>query len=127
VFNFAQTSYAILAMLSEPFWNAAPVRPANFRGQVRVDEERSKWMLRPSTSTMAYQAGSYDFREENGTWMVYDCRSGYAAALNGVRLVGLGLNEADDIAAVLNRVETQRAASRISSEGWNWPGVVAAA
>jgi hypothetical protein len=70
-------------------------------------------------------AGSYDFREENETWMVYDCRTGYAAALNGVRQVGLGLNEADDIAAVLNRVETQSAASAISSEGWNWTRVVA--
>jgi hypothetical protein len=31
----------------------------------------------------------------------------------------LGLNQADDIAAVLNRVEIQRAASRIANEEWN--------
>jgi hypothetical protein len=55
-------------------------------------------------------AGSYDFREENGMWTVYNCQSRCAAVLNGVGQVGLGLNEADDITAVLNRVEIQRAA-----------------
>jgi ABC-type transporter MlaC component len=35
-------------------------------------------------------AGSYDFREENGMWTVYNCQSGYAAVLNGVPQVGLG-------------------------------------
>jgi hypothetical protein len=57
-------------------------------------------------------APSYDVREESGTWTVYDCQSECAAALNGVLWVGLGLNEADDLAAVLSRVELQRFASR---------------
>ena len=57
-------------------------------------------------------APSYDFREESGTWTVHDRQSGCAAALNGVLQVGLGLNEADDLAAVLSRVELQRFASR---------------
>ncbi len=46
-------------------------------------------------------APSCDVREESGTWTVYDCQSGCAAALNGVLQVGLGLNEADDLAAVV--------------------------
>jgi hypothetical protein len=69
-------------------------------------------------------AGSYDFREENGMWTVYNCQSRCVAVLNGAPQVGLGLNEADDIAAVLNRVEIQRAASRIANEGWNSGGTL---
>ena len=61
---------------------------------------------------IAMRGPTYDFREEGGSWTVYDCQSGCAAALNGTRQVGLGLNEANDLAAVLNRVELQRVSSR---------------
>jgi hypothetical protein len=58
----------------------------------------------------------YDFREENGMWTVYNCQSGSAAVLNGVPQAGLGLNEADDLAALLNRVKSQQVASQIANE-----------
>ena len=65
---------------------------------------------------------AYDFREEGGMWTVYDCQSGCAAVINGVPQIGLGLNEADDLAAILNRVESQRIASRIANDAWEWTG-----
>jgi hypothetical protein len=65
---------------------------------------------------------AYDFREENGKWAVYNCESGCAAVLNGTPQVGLGLNEADDLTALLNRVATQRSASRIAHDPWEWTG-----
>lgn len=103
-----------------PLHRLAKLRRQIFGGAGRV---QSRCNIKNGRSA----AGSYDFREENGMWTVYDCRSGYAAALNGVPQVGLGLNEADDVAAVLNRVETRRVASRISSEAWHWPDVVSVA
>ena len=42
------------------------------------------------------------------TWTVYDRQNGCPATLNGIQQVCLGLNEADGLAAVLNRVEPQR-------------------
>jgi hypothetical protein len=58
---------------------------------------------------------AYDFREEDGLWTVYECESGRAAVLHGVPQTGLGLNEADDLAAVLNRVAIQQVTSRIAT------------
>jgi hypothetical protein len=63
---------------------------------------------------------TYDFLQEGGTWTVYNCESGSPAVLNGVPQIGLGLNEADALAAVLNRVEIQLAASRMANEAWEW-------
>jgi hypothetical protein len=57
---------------------------------------------------------AYDFREEHGKWTVYNCENGCAAVLNGTPQIGLGLNEADDLTALLNRVATQRFASLIA-------------
>jgi hypothetical protein len=67
-----------------------------------------------------WPATIYDFREEGGTWTVYDCQSGCPAILNGVSQVGLGLNEASDLAAVLNRVEIELEAARMANEPWEW-------
>lgn len=58
---------------------------------------------------------AYDFREEDGLWTLYECESGHAAVLHGVPQTGLGLNEADDLAAVLNRVAIQQVTSRIAT------------
>jgi hypothetical protein len=51
-------------------------------------------------------------------WTVYDCQSGSAAILNGVPQNGLGLNQADDLAALLNRVKIQQVASQIANDAW---------
>ena len=53
-------------------------------------------------------------------WSVYNCQSGCAAVLNGAPQIGLGLNEADDLAAILNRVEIQQVASQIANDAWEW-------
>jgi hypothetical protein len=53
-------------------------------------------------------AATYDYREEGGTWIVYDRHSGNTAILNGTLQAGLELNEADELTAVLNRVEKFR-------------------
>jgi hypothetical protein len=63
---------------------------------------------------------AYDFREEDGMWTVYVCQSRRAAVLNGVPQIGLGLNEADDLAAILNRVAIQQVTSNIANEPWEW-------
>jgi hypothetical protein len=61
---------------------------------------------------------TYDFREEAGMWTVYNCQSGCPAVLNGVPQIGLALNEADDLADVLNRVAIQQVTSQIANEPW---------
>ncbi len=48
---------------------------------------------------------TYEFREEHGAWTVYDTSTGRPAVLNGVPQTGLSLDEADDLAAVLNRAQ----------------------
>jgi hypothetical protein len=61
---------------------------------------------------------AYDFRGEDGKWTVYACESGRAAVLHGAPQTGLGLNEADDLAAVLNRVTIQQVTSQIAYAPW---------
>jgi hypothetical protein len=51
-------------------------------------------------------------------WSVYACESGRAAVLYGAPQTGLGLNEADDLAAVLNRVTIQQVTSQIAYTPW---------
>ena len=53
-------------------------------------------------------------------WTVYNCQSGCPAVLNGVPQIGLALNEADDLADVLNRVAIQQVTSQIANEPWEW-------
>jgi hypothetical protein len=57
-------------------------------------------------------SATYDYREEGGTWVVYDRRSGNTAILNGTLQAGLELNEADELTSVLNRVEKFRSFAR---------------
>ena len=61
------------------------------------------------TADVKTRTPSYDFREEGGTWTVYDCQMDARRRFNEFRQVGLGLNEADYLAAVLNRVELRHA------------------
>jgi hypothetical protein len=58
---------------------------------------------------------TYDYREVDGTWMIYDRRSGDTAVLNGILQAGLELNEADELTSVLNRVEKFRSFARRSA------------
>jgi hypothetical protein len=51
-------------------------------------------------------------------WTVYNYQSGSAAVLNGLPQIGLGLNEADDLAALLNRVKIQQVASQNANDAW---------
>ena len=51
-------------------------------------------------------------------WTVYACESGRAAVLHSAPQTGLGLNEADDLAAVLNRVTIQQVTSQIAYAPW---------
>lgn len=54
-------------------------------------------------------ASVYDCREENGRWSVHDTRRGKPVEIRGVPQVGLDLSEAEEISAILNRLEAQRA------------------
>lgn len=58
----------------------------------------------------------FDFRQENGAWSIRDTRQGTAAMLGGVPQVGLGLAEAEELTAILNRLEAQRAAAQAGRE-----------
>ena len=60
---------------------------------------------------------TYDYREEAGTWMVYDRQSGDTAILNGTPQRGLELNEADELSAALNRVAKFRSFARRGARG----------
>jgi hypothetical protein len=46
---------------------------------------------------------SYDFREDGDGWCVFDSRSGRVVSLKGRQQTGLGLYEADELAAALSR------------------------
>jgi hypothetical protein len=50
----------------------------------------------------------YDIRSELGGWTVYDIRTGSAAVINDVLQNGLPLEDADDLADLLNRLETEK-------------------
>ncbi|SFB60841.1 hypothetical protein SAMN03159496_05725 [Rhizobium sp. NFR07] len=54
----------------------------------------------------------YDLREEgDGTWTVFDIFTGVAAEVFDEPLIGLDLDEAEDIIQILNRVDRQRVGS----------------
>jgi hypothetical protein len=59
----------------------------------------------------------FDFREENGAWSIRDNRRGTVAVVNGVPQAGLGLSEAEELTAILNRIEAQRAARQAGRDG----------
>ncbi len=53
----------------------------------------------------------YDIRSAPEGWTVYDSTTGFPAAVNDVPQVGLALDDADDLADLLNRLHTERLAS----------------
>jgi hypothetical protein len=63
-------------------------------------------------SSQGHRVPFFDFHEANGRWSIHDTRTGAPAVINGKPQTGLSLSEADDLTAVLNRVELQQAAMR---------------
>lgn len=53
----------------------------------------------------------YDMRPETDGWTVYDINTGLPAAVNGERLTRLPLEDADDLADLLNGLHTQQLAA----------------
>jgi hypothetical protein len=51
----------------------------------------------------------YDIRSETNGWTVYDIRTGSPAMVNRVAQTGLPLEDADDLADLLNRLQSQQA------------------
>ncbi|HZH28189.1 MAG TPA: hypothetical protein VEY95_13505 [Azospirillaceae bacterium] len=54
---------------------------------------------------MTFSQYDYVFDAGAQTWMVVDIVSGLVAHLNGIPQEDMGLNEADDMSALLNRVQ----------------------
>ncbi len=50
----------------------------------------------------------YDIRSECDGWTVYDIRTGSAAAINDVPQSGLPLEDADDLADLLNHLQSEQ-------------------
>jgi hypothetical protein len=51
----------------------------------------------------------YDIRSETNGWTVYDTRTGSPAMVNHVTQTGLPLEDADDLADLLNHLQSERA------------------
>ena len=56
-------------------------------------------------------ATRYDIRPAPKGWTVYDTATGLPAAVNDAPQVALSLEDADDLADLLNRLHTERLAS----------------
>jgi hypothetical protein len=50
----------------------------------------------------------YDIRSEFNGWTVYDIRTGSTAVINEVPQNGLPLEDADDLADLLNHLQTEQ-------------------
>jgi hypothetical protein len=53
----------------------------------------------------------YDIRPDPDGWTVYDAVTGLPAAVNDVTQIGLSLEDADDLADLLNRLHTEQSAA----------------
>jgi len=59
-------------------------------------------------------AARYDIRKtHNEMWSVFDTQSGIAAALDGEYLIDMELEDADDLADLLNYLQAQREAATL--------------
>ena len=54
-------------------------------------------------------AARYDIKPEDGGWTVYDTTTGLPTAVNDVVQVGLSLEDADDLADLLNHLQLEQA------------------
>jgi hypothetical protein len=55
-------------------------------------------------------AARYDIKPEGDSWTVYDTTTGLPAEVNDVVQVGLSLEDADDLADLLNRLDAEQSA-----------------
>lgn len=53
----------------------------------------------------------YDIRPDSDGWTVYDITTGLPAAVNTVSQTGLSVEDADDLADLLNRLHTEQSAA----------------
>ena len=53
-------------------------------------------------------AARYDIKPDDSGWTVYDTATSQAAAVNGVTQSGLSLEDADDLADLLNRLHVEQ-------------------
>jgi hypothetical protein len=53
----------------------------------------------------------YDIKSEDNGWTVYDTTTGLSAEVNGCIQVGLSLDDADDLADLLNRLNIEQSAA----------------
>jgi hypothetical protein len=55
-------------------------------------------------------AARYNIKSEDDGWTVYDTTTGLPAEVNDVVQVGLSLEDADDLADLLNRLHAEQSA-----------------
>jgi hypothetical protein len=55
-------------------------------------------------------AARYDIKPEGDSWTLYDITTGLPAEVNDVVQVGLSLEDADDLADLLNRLHAEQSA-----------------
>jgi len=54
----------------------------------------------------------YDIKSDSNGWTVYDTTTGLPAAVNGVTQIGLSLEDADDLADLLNRLHDEQSTAK---------------
>jgi len=55
-------------------------------------------------------AARYDIKPEGDSWTVYDITTGLPTEVNDVVQIGLSLEDADDLADLLNRLDAEKSA-----------------
>jgi hypothetical protein len=56
-------------------------------------------------------AARYDIQTDPSGWTVYDINTGLPAEVKGVVQIGLSMEDADDLADLLNRLHTEQSAA----------------
>jgi hypothetical protein len=56
-------------------------------------------------------AARYDIKPDGNGWTVYDTATSLAAEVNGFIQVGLSVEDADDLADLLNRLHVEQSAA----------------
>ena len=58
-------------------------------------------------------AARYDIKPDGNGWTVYDTATSQAAEVNGRIQVGLSVEDADDLADLLNRLHVEQSAAAV--------------